>query len=111
MEASNQILDDLIKGVYPMPRAQNDLYAFARTVFLKLYSPTINFKEGERLEEKDFHEIKEFWKSVHDIWREIFDKAESSHIDNPKSYFDFAELLSSMLPMKYTSQLVHPQTK
>lgn len=96
VEGSNDLLSSLADGVKVIAKTNNDLHALARTIFCISYSiPETKLPLKQPYEYKV---IQRFWSSVNDAWLRIFSLAENA--SDEQSYADFANALSSQLPLK-----------
>jgi len=77
-----------------VPRSQDDLHAFARSVFgLHIGVPPVKH-------ENDWDTVRWFWESVAStsrVWAAIFDSAENSYAEDRSTYIAFGQALRDYL--------------
>ena len=89
VEASDHILQNLIKKTAIVPQPADDLHALARTVYCYLYTPP-------KQDPKD--QLQKFWKERSCKWIDVFFMADAINWDDSSTYERFAESLSHFLP-------------
>ena len=98
VEASDSILDAVIKDSEPIIDRRNDLHALARALFRLINLPPPELLPSQPSSLNDLRKIKTYWSTVNMSWRKIFELADKSDFHNIETYSKFADAISKQLP-------------